>query len=64
MCAKNLRKYDRKTYAIYFIIIFDFRKQKLLMSAHKLSLPFHLLDIASLFEQEKVRLPKEEKGYF
>lgn len=45
------------------MIIFDFRKKKLLLSAHKLSLPFHLLDIASLFEQEKVGLQKEGKGY-
>lgn len=61
--CKRTCKYNRKIYAIYFIIIFDFRKQKLLFSAHKLFLSFHLLDIATLFEQEKVGLPKEEKGY-
>lgn len=54
MYSKPPANIIEKIYAINFIIIFDFRKQKLLMSAHKLSLPFHFLDIANLFEQEKV----------
>lgn len=33
------------------------------MSAYKRALPFHLLDIPNFFEQDKVGLPEEEKGY-
>lgn len=60
MC-KNTYKNDTKIYAIYFIIMFDFRKQKLLLRAHKLYLPFHLLDIATYLSKKRWDCQRKRK---